>query len=114
LTAENPASKPEFAPNAGQIKHLLLPGGFGVRVDTHIYQGYNVPPYYDSLLAKIIVWGKDRQEAIDRMARCLAETQVEGLHTTLPFHQRLMQDEAFRAGDLSTNFIRRRMLNGTE
>jgi acetyl-CoA carboxylase biotin carboxylase subunit len=114
LTAEDPGSKPPFAPNAGQIRHLVLPGGFGVRVDTHIYSGYAVPPYYDSLLAKIIAWGRDRREAIDRMTRCLDETRVEGLHTTLPFHQQLLRDEAFRAGELSTNFVRRRMLNGSE
>jgi acetyl-CoA carboxylase biotin carboxylase subunit len=112
LTAENPGPKLDFTPNAGPIRHLVLPGGFGVRVDTHIYAGYNVPPYYDSLLAKIIVWGRDRTEAIDRMARCLAETQVEGLNTTLQFHRQVMRDEAFRSGDLSTSFVRRRMSNG--
>ena len=108
LTAEDPERK--LAPSVGTITHLVLPGGFGTRVDTHIYAGYSVPPFYDSLLAKIIAWAPDREQAIARMARCLDETQVEGIQTTLPFHRRLMRDESFRSGDTSTNFVRRRML----
>jgi acetyl-CoA carboxylase biotin carboxylase subunit len=110
ITAEDPEKK--FTPAAGRITHLVLPGGFGVRVDTHVYAGYMVPPYYDSLLAKIIAWGRDRDEAIDRMARCLDETQVEGIPTTLGFHRKLMRNEYFRRGEVATNFIRRRMSNG--
>jgi acetyl-CoA carboxylase biotin carboxylase subunit len=109
LTAEDPERN--FAPSAGKITQLMLPGGFGVRVDTHIYGGYTVPPYYDSLLAKLLVYGKTRQEAIDRMARCLEETRIEGIQTTLPFYRRLMQNEYYRRGELATNFVRRRMLD---
>jgi len=107
LTAEDPARN--FAPSAGKITQLVLPGGYGVRVDTHIYGGYTIPPYYDSLLAKIIVHAKTREEAIDRMARCLAETRVEGIQTTLPFYVTLMQNEYYRRGEVATNFVRKRM-----
>ena len=109
VTAEDAARG--FAPSVGRIEHLSLPGGFGVRIDTHIYAGYTIPPYYDSLLCKIIAWGRDRAEAIDRMTRCLDEMQVEGIETTLPFHRRLLRDEQFRRGDVGTNFIRRRLAN---
>jgi acetyl-CoA carboxylase, biotin carboxylase subunit len=112
LTAEDPARK--FAPNAGKITHLVLPGGFGVRIDTHIYAGYSIPPYYDSLMAKIIVWGRNRDEAITRMSRCLNETQVEGVNTTLPFYRKLIDNEYFRKGDLTTNFLRRHMSDDDE
>lgn len=107
VTAED--STRGFAPSVGRIEHLSAPGGFGVRIDTHIYAGYTIPPYYDSLLCKVIVWGRDRAEAIDRMTRCLDEMQVEGIQTTLPFHRRLLRDEQFRRGDVATNFIRRRL-----
>ena len=109
ITAED-ATNGRFTPSAGKITELILPGGFGVRVDTHVYAGYTVPPYYDSLLAKIIVWGEDRTQAIDRMSRCLAETRVEGIQTTLPFYRELFKNEYFRRGDVATNFIQRRML----
>jgi acetyl-CoA carboxylase biotin carboxylase subunit len=108
LTAEDPDRN--FAPSAGKITGLVLPGGYGVRVDTHIYAGYTIPPYYDSLLAKLIVHGRTRAEAIDRMARCLHETRIEGIQTTLPFYRRLMQNEFYRRGEVATNFVRRRML----
>lgn len=108
LTAEDPDRN--FAPSAGKITHLVLPGGFGVRVDTHIYAGYTIPPYYDSLMAKLIAWAPTRAEAMDRMARCLAETRVEGVQTTLPFYRRLFQNEFYRRGEVATNFVRRRML----
>jgi acetyl-CoA carboxylase, biotin carboxylase subunit len=110
LTAEDPDRG--FAPSPGKITHLVLPGGFGVRVDTHIYAGYTIPPHYDSLLCKLIVWGQNRAEAIDRMSRCLHETQIEGIPTTLPFYRKLVRNEYFRAGDVATNFIRKRMSNG--
>jgi acetyl-CoA carboxylase biotin carboxylase subunit len=105
LTAEDPERN--FAPSAGTIGRLILPGGFGVRVDTHVFGGYMVPPYYDSLLAKIIAWGRTREEAVTRITRCLDETRVEGIHTTLNFHRKLVRSEGFRRGDVSTNFIRK-------
>jgi acetyl-CoA carboxylase biotin carboxylase subunit len=107
ITAEDPERN--FSPSAGQIKSVVLPGGPGVRMDTHIYCGYVVPSYYDSLLAKLIVWAPDRREAIARMARCLDEMQVEGIRTTLPFYQRVMNNAWFRRGEVYTNFVRRRM-----
>jgi acetyl-CoA carboxylase biotin carboxylase subunit len=107
ITAEDPERG--FAPCAGLIKSVILPGGPGVRVDSHIYCGYQVPSFYDSLLAKIIVWAPDRREAIARMARALDEMQVEGIRTTLPFFRRIMSNAWFRRGEVYTNFVRRRM-----
>ncbi|HTE17671.1 MAG TPA: acetyl-CoA carboxylase biotin carboxylase subunit, partial [Armatimonadota bacterium] len=109
LTAED--AEKDFTPSGGQITQLSLPGGFGVRVDTHIYAGYTVPPYYDSLLCKLIAWGRDRDEAVRRMTRCLDETEIHGIPTTLPFHRQLIRNEFYRRGEVTTNFIRRRMLN---
>ncbi len=113
LTAEDPDPAKGFAPRAGKIQHLVLPGGFGVRVDTHIYAGYTVPPYYDSLLAKIIVWGRDREEALIRARRCLDETQVEGIPTTLPFYRKLFRDPRFLSGEVDTNFVKRWIAEST-
>ena len=110
ITAEDPDKG--FEPSSGRIDRLALPGGFGVRVDTHIYPGYVVPPYYDSLLAKLIVWGSDRSEAINRMARCLSEFSIEGLKTNIPFHLKIMSNAFYRRGELSTSFIQRRMEAG--
>jgi acetyl-CoA carboxylase, biotin carboxylase subunit len=107
ITAENPQTK--FSPNAGQIGTLTLPGGIGVRVDTHVYGGYTVPPYYDSLLAKVVVWGRDREEATARMTRALDETEIEGLETTIPFHRAVVRTNAFKNGEFSTNFVRKMM-----
>ena len=76
-----------------------------MRVDSHLYAGYTVPPHYDSLLAKIIVWGKDRPEALARMERALAETVITGVPHTAPFHRRLVADEAFRRGEVHTGFV---------
>lgn len=112
LTAEDPNRG--FAPSAGTLSQVVLPGGYGVRVDTHVFSGYTIPPYYDSLLAKIIAWGKNRQEAIQRITRCLDETRVEGIQTTLPFYQKLVRNPYFQEGDVATSFVRKRMLNGTE
>jgi acetyl-CoA carboxylase biotin carboxylase subunit len=103
ITAEDPAR--DFQPTTGLIERLILPGGPGVRVDTHIYAGYNVPPYYDSLLAKIIVWGKDRKEAITRMSRALSETDIRGLATNLSFHRDLIKHPEFVKGNISTSFL---------
>jgi acetyl-CoA carboxylase biotin carboxylase subunit len=103
VNAENPAAN--FAPSGGQITGLVLPGGPGVRVDSHLYQGYVVPPYYDSLLGKLIVWGVNRDEAIARLRRALGEIVISGVETTIGFYRRLVADEEYRAGRLSTGFI---------
>ena len=103
INAEDPARN--FIPAAGDVRTLRFPGGPGIRVDSHLYAGYRVPPYYDSLLAKVIAWGRDRRESIARMRRALAEMDVEGIHTTLPFHRRLMNDDRFRCGDVHTRYI---------
>jgi acetyl-CoA carboxylase biotin carboxylase subunit len=110
ITAEDPDN--DFTPSSGSIKNVIIPGGFGVRVDTHIYSGYVVPPYYDSLLAKLIVWAPNRTDAISRMARCLSEFSIEGLKTNIPFHQKIMSNEFYQRGEFSTSFIKRRMGNG--
>ena len=109
ITAEDPENG--FAPSVGKITSLVLPGGLGVRVDTHIYAGYEIPPYYDPLLAKLIVWGRDRPEAISRMSRALGEFEIGGIRSSLDLHKKIMGNAFFRKGDLSTNFLRRRMLN---
>ena len=103
INAEDPEHG--FRPCPGTITRLVLPGGPGVRVDTHAYQGYKVPPTYDSLVAKVIVWGRDRAEALARTDRALAEMVVEGIKTTIPFHRAAIAQEAFRAGEVYTDFI---------
>jgi acetyl-CoA carboxylase biotin carboxylase subunit len=104
VNAEDPVS---FAPSPGRITALNLPGGLGVRVDTHIYEGYVVPPHYDSLLAKLIVHAEDRPAAIRRLRRALDEFVVEGVKTNLAFHRRLVDDLAFQAADFDTHFLER-------
>jgi acetyl-CoA carboxylase biotin carboxylase subunit len=104
INAEHPVT---FAPSPGKITALHLPGGLGVRVDTHIYDQYVVPPNYDSLLAKLIVHAPDRKMAIARLKRCLAEFIVEGIHTNIDFHKRLVDHPDFIAGKLDTGFIAR-------
>ena len=94
-----------FAPSPGKILRYTPPGGPGVRVDSHLEVGYVVPPYYDSLLAKIICWGRDRAEALQRMRRALAEIQIDGVKTTIPFHAELLEHERFVAGDVNTRFV---------
>jgi acetyl-CoA carboxylase, biotin carboxylase subunit len=103
VTAQDPAKN--FQPSAGKMGEVLLPGGLGVRVDTQIYSGYSVPPYYDSNLAKVIVWGVDRDEAIRRMERCLSETRIEGLPTNISFLKTILADERYRTNDVSTKFL---------
>ena len=103
INAEDPGR--DFAPSPGVIRALHLPGGPGIRVDTHIEAGYRVPPYYDSLLAKVIAWGRDRDEAIARMQRALGEMRIDGVATTAPFHARLLADARFRSGDVHTRFV---------
>jgi acetyl-CoA carboxylase biotin carboxylase subunit len=94
-----------FRPTPGKITSLHFPGGFGVRVDSHIYQDYVIPSYYDSLLAKLIVWATDRQQAIKRARRALEEFTIEGVPTTIPFHLKVLQDERFLSGKFDTHFI---------
>ena len=96
INAEDPE---HFVPSPGTVTTWLPPGGYGVRVDSHLMPGAVVPPYYDSLIAKIIVHGRDRAEAIARMQRALAETHVEGVKTTIPYHQKLLADPAFLSGE---------------
>ena len=103
ITAEDPAM--DFRPQTGTIEEYLPPGGPGVRVDSHLYRGYNVPPHYDSLLSKLIVWAPTRSEAIARGRRALNEYVVDGVPTTIPFHLRLLDNEIFQRGDTYTNFL---------
>jgi acetyl-CoA carboxylase biotin carboxylase subunit len=105
VNAEDPAQN--FQPSPGQITAFHPPGGPGVRVDTHIYAGYHVPPYYDSLLAKVIVHGHDRTEALARIHQALDSFIIEGVTTTIPFLGRVVQHPAFRAGDVDTRFLER-------
>jgi acetyl-CoA carboxylase, biotin carboxylase subunit len=102
VTAEDPVS---FAPSPGRVVAYVAPGGPGVRVDSHCFAGYTVPPYYDSLVAKLITHGADRAEALARMRRGVAEYIVEGIKTTLPLHARLLADPRFAVGDYSTTFL---------
>lgn len=107
ITAEDPDKN--FAPASGTLSRFDAPGGPGVRVDTHIYNGYTVPPFYDSLLAKILVHAETREAAIIRAQRALDETRIEGLTTNLPFLQKILANEYFRRGEVSTDFLARRM-----
>lgn len=105
INAEDPYRG--FVPSPGLIEKCILPGGPGIRVDTHIYQGYRIPPHYDSLIAKIIARGRNRMEAIQRMLRALMETTIEGpgVRTTIPFHIELLSHPDFIKGNISTNFL---------
>jgi len=103
INAEDPARN--FVPSSGRITAFHLPGGPGVRVDTHAHPEYVVYPYYDALLAKLITYGQDRMEAILRMRRCLDECVIEGVPTTVPFHQRVLHDERFVRGEVDTGFV---------
>ncbi|ATF25195.1 acetyl-CoA carboxylase biotin carboxylase subunit [Brochothrix thermosphacta] len=103
INAEDPTNN--FMPSAGLINFYLPPGGYGVRVDSAAYPGYRIPPYYDSMVAKLIVHGDTREEAIARMKRALAEFSIEGVKTTIPFHQRVLNHEKFIAADFNTKFL---------
>lgn len=105
INAEDPEDN--FMPSPGIIDNLILPGGPGVRVDTHIYENYEVPPFYDSLICKLIVWGKNRDRAISRMQRALSEFRVNGIKVTVPFHKRVFQDRDFIQGNIDTHFLER-------
>jgi acetyl-CoA carboxylase biotin carboxylase subunit len=103
INAEDPFRN--FSPSPGMIKTFHPPGGHGVRVDTHVYAGYNIPPYYDSMIAKLIVRARTRDLAIQKMLRALDEFVIEGVKTTIPFHQQLLRDERFIKGDFDTRFL---------
>lgn len=103
INAEDPFD--DFLPSPGRIEMYYSPGGRGVRVDSHAYAGYSIPPHYDSLIGKLITYGKDRREAMDRMSRALGEYIITGVKTTIPFEQAILQDPNFRRGVYSTNFI---------
>ncbi len=103
INAEDPRNG--FRPSPGKITHLNLPGGHGVRVDSHVYAGYVVPPFYDSMIAKLIVSGQSREEVIVRMKRALGEFVIEGVKTTIPFHLKLMEDETFLSGQFTTKYL---------
>jgi len=102
INAEDPYN--DFRPSPGKITVLHIPGGHGVRVDSHIYAGYVIPPYYDSMVAKLITIAQTREEAINTMERALSEFVIEGVKTTIPFHQQLMKNEDFRKGNFTTKF----------
>jgi acetyl-CoA carboxylase biotin carboxylase subunit len=103
FNAEDPYN--DFRPSPGRITTLHQPGGHGIRVDSHAYAGYTIPPYYDSMIAKIIAVARTRSEAIDTMHRALTEYVIEGIKTTIPFHLQLMKDENFRSGNFNTKFL---------
>jgi acetyl-CoA carboxylase biotin carboxylase subunit len=109
INAEDPFD--DFRPSPGRIEMYYAPGGRGVRIDSHAYAGYTIPPHYDSLLGKLITYGKDRREAMDKMTRALGEYMVTGIKTTIPFQLAILQDPNFRRGVYSTNFIEQ-LLNG--
>lgn len=103
VNAENPGNN--FMPSPGKVARYLPPGGFGVRIDSAVYSGYEISPFYDSMVAKVIVWGKNRAEAITRMQRALGEFVIEGVYTTIPFHQKLLGHSMFAKGEVTTGFL---------
>ncbi len=103
INAEDPTQN--FRPSPGKIKQINLPGGHGVRVDSHVYAGYTIPPNYDSMIAKLIVTARSREEVIVRMKRALQEFFIDGVKTTIPFHLKLMDDEQFKSGNFNTSFL---------
>ena len=109
INAENPDKN--FQPSAGTITRFYAPGGLGVRFDSHVYGGYTVPPYYDSMIGKLIVHRPTREEAIATMRRALTEMQVEGIHTTASFHNAVLQHPEFISGKHDTKFVEREFLS---
>ncbi len=103
INAEDPLEG--FVPTPGRIRRYLPPGGAGIRVDGGVYDSYTIPPYYDSLIAKLIAWGGDRDEAIARMRRALYEYAIVGVKTNIPFHQAVMNNQRFVRGELGTHFV---------
>ncbi|MGB5599106.1 MAG: acetyl-CoA carboxylase biotin carboxylase subunit, partial [Thiothrix litoralis] len=102
INAEDPQT---FAPSPGKITRYHVPGGLGVRVDSHIYADYSVPPYYDSMIGKLIVHGQDRETAINRMHGALSEMVIEGIKTNIPLQTRIMEDSTFRAGGADIHYL---------
>jgi len=102
IAAEDPVT---FLPQPGKITEWMVPGGRNVRVDSHIYSGYVVPPYYDSMIGKLIVWGRDREKAINIMKRALSEFEVEGIRTTIPFHRKMMENPDFISNNYTTKYL---------
>lgn len=107
INAEDPEN--DFCPSPGTIGQYLIPGGTGIRVDSAAYSGYTIPPYYDSMIAKLIVWGQNRNEAISRMKRALNEFRIENIANTIPFHLKVLNNAFFQRGEVYTNFIQRRI-----
>ncbi|MEL6765131.1 MAG: acetyl-CoA carboxylase biotin carboxylase subunit, partial [Cyanobacteria bacterium J06607_6] len=107
INAEDPEYN--FRPNPGRISGYLAPGGLGVRMDSHVYTDYEIPPYYDSLIGKLIVWGPNRSTAIQRMKRALRECAITGLATTIGFHQKVLERPEFLKGEVYTNFVNQMM-----
>jgi acetyl-CoA carboxylase biotin carboxylase subunit len=103
INAEDPING--FRPSPGKITNLHFPGGPGVRIDSHIYSGYTIPPFYDSMIAKLIVSAPTREEVLNRMKRALEEFVIEGVKTTIPFHIKLMDDPNFRKGNFNTKYL---------
>jgi acetyl-CoA carboxylase biotin carboxylase subunit len=103
INAEDPANG--FRPSPGKITNLHFPGGHGIRIDSHVYSGYSIPPNYDSMIAKLIVSGQSREEVITRMKRALQEFVIEGIKTTIPFHIKLMDDPGFKSGNFTTKYL---------
>lgn len=105
INAEDPEN--DFRPSPGQIESLHFPGGRGVRIDSHCYNGYVIPPYYDSMIAKVITTAKTRQEAIAKMYQALKEMVIEGVHTTIPFHLKMMRNPDFINAKFDTKYLER-------
>jgi len=103
INAEDPSNN--FIPSPGKIEELNMPGGFGVRIDTHIYPGYVISPHYDSMMAKLIVYGKDRNEAISRMKRALGEFYISPIKTTIALHSEILKNPDFLKGNVTTHFL---------
>ena len=105
INAEDPAHG--FRPSPGKIESIIVPGGLGVRFDSHVHTGYVVPPHYDSMIGKLIVHQPTRQEAIECMVRALSELRIEGIATTVPFHEQLLRDPVFVDGSMDTKYVER-------
>jgi acetyl-CoA carboxylase biotin carboxylase subunit len=103
INAEDPSN--DFRPSPGKITEYHEPGGHGIRIDTHVYAGYTIPPHYDSMVAKLITVAQTREEAILKMSRALDEYIIEGVNSTIPFHRKLMLDENFKKGNFTTKFM---------
>jgi acetyl-CoA carboxylase biotin carboxylase subunit len=103
INAEDPYN--DFRPSPGKVINYHNPGGHGIRIDSHVYAGYTIPPYYDSMIGKLITVAQTRTEAIEKMKRALNEYIIEGVKTTIPFHLQLMDDERFIKGDFTTKFL---------